>query len=99
MPEADCQLVEATVVYALPERSHLFQIRVPRGTTVGSAIQACGILRAAPELAGRDLDVGIFGRCCALGEPVQAGDRIEIYRPLKVDPKTARRERAATKAP
>jgi putative ubiquitin-RnfH superfamily antitoxin RatB of RatAB toxin-antitoxin module len=95
MPEAAQAGMSVTVVYALPGRVHCFETRLPAGGTVGEAIRACGILGAVPELAGKALDVGVFGRCCGLDEAVREGDRIEIYRPLQVDPKQARRLRAA----
>jgi hypothetical protein len=98
MPESGAAaVVEAVVVYAVPGRAHLFETRVPAGSTILTAIQACGILSAVPELAGRELDVGIFGRSCRLEDAVHEGDRIEIYRPLAVEPKEARRLRAALK--
>lgn len=98
MTEAGETGVGVTVVYALPGRVHWFEARLPAGGTVGDAIRACGILDAVPELAGRELDVGVFGRCCGLDEPVREGDRIEIYRPLQVDPKQARRLRAGAQS-
>jgi len=97
MTEPDARLIAAAVVYALPGRAHLFDIRVPAGSTIEQAIRASGILQAVPELAGQALDVGIFGRCCGLTDVVADGDRIEIYRTLALDPKVARRQRAASK--
>ncbi len=97
-PEAEGATVAATVVYARPGQAHLFEIRVPAGATVEQAIRASGILQAVPELSGQPLDVGIFGRSCGLTDIVGEGDRIEIYRPLAVDPKAARRERAGSKS-
>ena len=88
-------LIRATVVYALPGRARVFEVRVAAGASVEQAIGASGILREVPELAGREPDVGVFGRPCGLRDPVHEGDRIEVYRPLQVDPKTARRLRAA----
>jgi len=96
MPETDPVFIDAVVVYALPGKAHLLEVRVPAGTTVRAAIEASGILRAVPELVGQELDVGIFGQGCRLEDSVRDGARIEIYRPLSVDPKTARRLRAAS---
>jgi putative ubiquitin-RnfH superfamily antitoxin RatB of RatAB toxin-antitoxin module len=95
MAEAGAGLIDVEVVYALPRCSHRFRIRVAHGATVEAAIRASGILSALPELDGPALDVGIFGRCCSLRDVVKDGDRIEIYRPLALDPKEARRRRAA----
>jgi hypothetical protein len=99
MPEADAPAVRAVVVYAVPGQAHLFDVQVPAASTIRTAIQASGILSAVPELAGRELDVGVFGRTCGLEDAVHDGDRIEIYRPLVLDPKEARRQRAALKNP
>jgi uncharacterized protein len=58
-------------------------------------VDASGLLAAAPELvAGQPLDLGVFNRPRSGSEPVRAGDRIEVYRPLSIDPKEARRVRA-----
>jgi putative ubiquitin-RnfH superfamily antitoxin RatB of RatAB toxin-antitoxin module len=96
MPDAE-PTVEAVVAYATARRAQLFEVRMPAGSSVRQAIQACGILSSVPELAGQELDVGIFGQSCRLDDTVRDGDRIEIYRPLTVDPKVARRQRAALK--
>lgn len=68
-------------------------VQLPAGATVRDALAASGWRDACP---GQDLaqaDVGIWGRRCALDHPVREGDRVEVYRPLRVDPKVARRER------
>jgi putative ubiquitin-RnfH superfamily antitoxin RatB of RatAB toxin-antitoxin module len=98
MPEPDAALIDAVVVYALPARAHLFEVRIRAGSSVRVAIEASGLLSTVPELAGKPLDVGIFGRCCRLEDPVRDGDRIEVYRPLTADPKVARRRRALLKS-
>lgn len=63
------------------------------GTTVGTALVAGRIFEEYPELAADRLKVGIWGKKCSQSHVLQEGDRIEIYRPLRVDPKMARRER------
>ncbi len=60
---------------------------VAAGTTVGEAIALSGW--ALPE----GLAVGLWGRLCAPGDVLRDSDRIELYRPLAVDPKEARRKR------
>jgi len=97
MPEAEEATIRAVVVYAETRRACLFEVRVPAGSSVRQAVGACGILQAIPELALRELEVGVFGQSCRLDDPVRDGDRIEIYRPLVIDPKQARRQRAALK--
>ena len=70
------------------------QIEIPltveENCTVAIAIQRSGILPRFPEIKLGRQKVGIFGRLVALDELVQAGDRIEIYRPLLRDPKQSR---------
>ena len=83
------------VVYATLRQAQFFEVRMPAGASVRQAIAACGVLSSVPELAGQELDVGIFGQSCRLDDAFRDGDRIEIYRPLIVDPKVARRQRAA----
>jgi len=97
MPEAPGATIEAVVAYAEPHRAFLFEVRIPAGSSVRQAIGACGIVDRVPELAGCEPDVGVFGRACGLDDMVRDGDRIEIYRPLTIDPKEARRQRAALK--
>lgn len=55
---------------------------------------ASGVLARFPELVIEQLAVGIFSQKCSLDTPLKAGDRVEIYRPLTIDPKAARRLRA-----
>ncbi len=80
------------IVYALPDRYELVELELPSGSTVGEALKASGIAERHP---GIDLsNLGIFGRRVALEAPLAEGDRVEIYRPLVLDPKEARRVRA-----
>lgn len=83
------------VIYARPEVQFSELVELPAGATVRDAIAVSGVLTAFPEI---DLDrnrVGVYGRIVALDAPVRDRDRVEIYRPLKVDPKEQRRRRAA----
>lgn len=60
--------------------------------TVQQALDASGMLqRHALQLQG--LAVGIWSKPCMLHTPLRDGDRVEIHRPLQVDPKEARRQR------
>lgn len=97
MAEGASSTIGAVVVYAEPRQACVFEVRLPQGSSVIQAIRACGILERVPQLAGRQLDVGVFGQACRLDDTVRDGDRIEIYRPLTIDPKEARRQRAALK--
>ena len=68
-------------------------VEVPEGGSVRDAVRASGWPEATRGQDVSGLDVGVWGRRCTLDEPVREGDRVEIYRPLVVDPKVARRER------
>lgn len=89
--------LEVSLLYSPRARQvHERHVRVPAGTTVWQAIQASGWLSEFPELDLSDTHaygVGIWGRKTTPNHVLREGDRIEIYRPLQVDPKVARRER------
>jgi putative ubiquitin-RnfH superfamily antitoxin RatB of RatAB toxin-antitoxin module len=82
-----------TVAYATPERQWLWAVTLADGATVADALE-----QARARVAGIEVpwnaDVGIFGELCDRAAVPRDGDRIEIYRPLKADPKESRRERA-----
>lgn len=69
-------------------------VRVQVGATVLDAIRVSGALERFPSIDVSTAAVGIWGRASTLTAPLQAGDRVEIYRPLAIDPKEARRKRA-----
>ena len=89
--------VHAQVVYAHADRQVVLTVAVPVGATIEQAIRASGILARCPDIDLASNAVVIFGARATLHDAVRAGDRIEIYRPLRVDPKEARRRRAARK--
>jgi putative ubiquitin-RnfH superfamily antitoxin RatB of RatAB toxin-antitoxin module len=83
-------VLKVEVVYALPGREVRIAVDVPAGATVRDALEKSGLTSLARD------KVGIFGKAVHEDAPVADGDRVEIYRPLAVDPKQARRARAAT---
>lgn len=96
--EAPCLSVE--VAFALPERQKIVTLAVPPGTTARQAVQLARLEQYFPDLPITTFaqgELGIFGK--RLRDPerhaLQAGDRVEIYRPLLIDPKQARARRAA----
>ncbi len=68
-------------------------LRVPAGTTLAQALQASGLAQRFADLDLAQAPVGIWGRKASRDQVLRAQDRVEIYRPLRVDPKVARRER------
>lgn len=83
------------VVYARPEGQTLLAVDLPPGSSVAEAVTASGVLDRHPEIDWPDTPVGIFGRKVSPERLLREGDRVEIYRPLTLDPKEARRRRAA----
>ncbi len=83
------------VAFALPEKQTLLALQVPVNTTVIQAVESSGILDLHPEIDLARQKLGIFGRLAKPSEVLRPGDRVEIYRPLKADPKEVRRRLAA----
>ncbi len=95
--ESRSGMIEVEVAYALPARQVLKKILVPRGCTLGGAIERSGIREEFPDMVIDSSVVGIFARKSSLGQELREGDRVEIYRPLIADPREARRRRALEK--
>jgi putative ubiquitin-RnfH superfamily antitoxin RatB of RatAB toxin-antitoxin module len=86
--------LRVSVAYVGAEDQMLRGLEVRSGTSVKEAIEQCGILSSFPEIDLAANKVGVFGKLVKLDQPLEDGDRIEIYRPLIADPKTARKRRA-----
>lgn len=85
---------QVTVMFSPAPREVLeWVVQVPEGASVRDAVRASGWPAATRDQDVSALDVGIWGKRCPLDQAVRDGDRVEIYRPLLVDPKVARRER------
>ncbi len=87
------------VAYATPERQEIVSVQVEDGTTMLEAVQRSGIGDLFPDLDPEGADMGIFGKVVKTPSEhrLREGDRIELYRPLKIDPKQARMNRARKK--
>jgi uncharacterized protein len=88
------KLMTVEVVCATSERQLLRRLSLPAGSTVIQAAEQSGILQSMPEVDFDPSRLGIFSRRVAPDDTLQDGDRVEIYRPLTLDPKDARRRRA-----
>ena len=73
-----------------PPRLWEVELELACGATVGDAVAASGLLQHVADLAAETLELGVFNRRCNPDRPLQDGDRVEIYRPLLIDPKAAR---------
>jgi putative ubiquitin-RnfH superfamily antitoxin RatB of RatAB toxin-antitoxin module len=93
MPEE----IMVEVAYALPEEQVIISIKVPIIFNVQQAIEKSGIQKQFSDIDLTNNKVGIFGKQTSLDHPLKDRDRIEIYRPLILDPKEMRRKRAAKK--
>ena len=87
-------MLRVELVYALRDRQVLLRFEVEGGTTARQAVERSGILQRFPEIDLARAGLGIFGRVVSPDTPLRDGDRVEIYRPLIVEPKQGRRERA-----
>ncbi len=89
--------IQVVVVYApTPRNVQEIALTLPEGSTVGDAIAASGLAASPADFKSHSLLAGIWGRKAPLMTPLRDLDRVEIYRPLKVDPKVARRTRFAS---
>lgn len=77
--------IRVEVVAAWPRRAEITQLDLPAGSRVRDALRAAGIKADS---------VGVFGKRVGLDLQLADGDRVEIYRPLDLDPKERRRQRA-----
>ena len=86
--------LETTVVFcAGPRQTSEVHLEMPAGSKVLDAVRASRLLIDLSEEAIDQLALGIWGRKVSAGQTLRNKDRVEIYRPLLVDPKVARRER------
>ena len=83
--------IRVRIMYALPDRQVQVDVEIVRGASVADVVAKSGLPDRFQQLAASPIDCAIFGRLATLSEIVTAGDRIEILRPLVVDPKQARR--------
>jgi putative ubiquitin-RnfH superfamily antitoxin RatB of RatAB toxin-antitoxin module len=86
--------VNVEVVLATPEKQVLLALDVDVGTSVADVIARSGIAARFPGIETAEMPVGIWGKPVSRDSVVSAGDRVELYRPLEVDPREARRQRA-----
>lgn len=91
MADAEAVLLDVEVVYARPEEQNLIFLRVPAGCTAAQAVERSGLRARFPELAQGPPALAIFGRLAPADAVLQAGDRVELLRPLQADPKERRR--------
>lgn len=90
-------MINVEVAFAERNKQTIKTLSVPAGTTAIEAVQLSAIREDFPQIADDDnIELGIFSKQCAADKVLQPGDRVEIYRALLIDPKEARRLKAAT---
>ena len=90
-------IIIVEVAYGVVDNQFLKSITVASGANIRDAILQSGLLQQFPDLNIDMLEAGIFSKKMPLDHVISDGDRIEIYRPLLIDPKEARRRRAQLK--
>jgi putative ubiquitin-RnfH superfamily antitoxin RatB of RatAB toxin-antitoxin module len=91
---ASPRYIAVELVYAEPQRAVVKVYRVAVPATIADVLALAAADREFAGLVSPHAAVGVFGRRADLGQRLEEGDRIEIYRPLAADPKIERRLRA-----
>ncbi len=86
--------IPIVVSYGVSDPDCLIDLNVPGSTTLKEAVILSGIVDRFPEIDLATARTGIFGQLAPLEQVLKAHDRVEIYRPLLVNPREARRLRA-----
>jgi len=86
--------ISVEIAYAGESAQALKKITVDPGVTVAQAIATSGILEMFPEIDINECQIGIYSKKVSRETVLKQNDRVEIYRPLKITPKEARRLRA-----
>lgn len=93
--QSDAMLISVEVAYALPDRQQIIALSVSKGTTAYDAVVQSNIVDKFDGIELETAKMGVFGKAVKPKEYVlQPSDRVEIYRPLLVDPKASRKARA-----
>ncbi len=92
--EQDNSMDKVLVAYGTVKEQVELELCWLRGETVEGLIIRSNILKSFPEIDLKNNKVGIFGNLCELDDEPELGDRVEIYRPLRIEPKESRRLKA-----
>jgi putative ubiquitin-RnfH superfamily antitoxin RatB of RatAB toxin-antitoxin module len=86
--------VKIEVVFALPSRQELVELSLDENATVEEAIRESGIAESFPDEDLSTCQAGVWGKPVGREHVLEEGNRVELYRPLVIDPREARRQRA-----
>lgn len=84
------------VMFALPDEQTIVEVAIESGMTVAEAVARSGLVERYPMIGGEEPVFGIWGIRVQPDYPVKPGDRIEISRPLRADPRSMRLELVAS---
>lgn len=87
-------MIQVEIVYADAKQQLSIPLRIEESCTVAVAIKRSSILEQLPNITLATAVVGVYGKKVTLDATLRDGDRVEIYRPLNIDPKQARLLRA-----
>lgn len=91
-------LKRCLVVWAEAGRALQVAVDLEDDATVADVIEEARRRCGDESVPWQSATVGIFGEPCAREARPRDGDRIELYRALRTDPKAARRSRARPRA-
>ncbi len=91
VPGSRKRSITIEIAFVLPQQQFLKQFQVPAGTSIYQAIKLSGVENFYPEKDRSALKTGIYGKITSPETILHQNDRIEIYRPLNIDPKEKRR--------
>ena len=90
-------MIRVAVAIATPGRQEVIELQLEEGATVADALAAVGLDGRFPGFDAKAVRAGIWSRAANLDAVLREGDRVELYRELKADPKDMRRRRARLK--
>jgi len=88
-------MIAVEVAFARPDVQRIVVVHVPAGTKVRDVLVRSQLAEEFPEIDPLGCPLGVFGRQVDDSYAPKAGDRVEVYRELRIDPRQARRERAS----
>ncbi|MBC8021581.1 MAG: RnfH family protein [Burkholderiales bacterium] len=86
--------MRVSLAVALPARQEVIELELPEDATVADAIAAARLGERFPGVDFAAMRTGIWSRPASVTARLRDGDRVELYRALKADPKDMRRKRA-----
>ncbi len=87
-----------TVACDTPSGILVCELELPDDATIAVALSDARRVFGDAAADWEHAAIGIYGRVHGRGHIPADGDRIELYRPLKIDPRARRRARAAQAA-